>query len=440
MTTIPTKFPKVESPYHRGENDEGDYVIEGYSGEASDSGSTDDQSESDPGGPSDYVNEKFSWVFDRADEVEAIEKLDGCFTYESRVTTKENGSIQIGKIVNNELDVSVLSYNFDTGQAEYREIEEYHTYDQNTPLVTIRVSHKTHGGNNRTIVATQDHEVWTDDGWVEAGNLTEDQTVYRAGTTVGPEFDTDNMGLIASTIKSVEQGTEGWRNTSSVYDLTVESNHNYFVGGVLVHNTNMAIRIGEHENGGLSVRNVSTRMGDKSMNQVDPFGPRTNHHYIARAVQNSVRRGYTDWLADEYGEGWYFGEALGPKFQSNPHELDEHLFVPFDWVRDKLEYQSYGDYSTEFDAIRDWFRGEENGLFSLFASRMHGQDLDASRPQNGTFVEGIIFVHPDFEGRLTPGDLTTDENGRMNEIAKLRRDMFQSHADGSWPMTEYGHN
>lgn len=262
MATIPTKFPKVESPYHRGENDEGDYVIEGY-----------------PGGPSDYVNEKFSWVFDRAEEVEAIEKLDG---------------------------------------------------------------------------------------------------------------------------------------------------------------TNMAVYI-EHKHGQWSVTEVATRMGTRDMQRALPFGPRTNHHYITRAVQNSIRRGYIKLMGNAHGEGWYFGEALGPKFQSNPHELDEHLFVPFDWVRDKLEYQSYGVYSTEFDAIRDWFRGEENGLFSLFASRMHGQDLDASRPQNGTFVEGIIFVHPDFEGRLTPGDLTTDENGRMNEIAKLRRDMFDPFQRGEWPVDEYGH-
>ena len=96
--------------------------------------------------------------------------------------------------------------------------------------------------------------------------------------------------------------------------------------------TNMAIHIGEHEHGGLSVTDVATRMGDKSMNRVDPFGPRTNHHYISRAVQNAISRGYTDQLADEYGTGWFFGEAVGPKFQGNPHELDEHLFIPFEWV------------------------------------------------------------------------------------------------------------
>lgn len=264
MTDIPDRFPKVESPYHRAENDDGDYVIEGHAG-----------------GPSDYTKSKFAWVFDRAAEVEAIEKLDG---------------------------------------------------------------------------------------------------------------------------------------------------------------TNMAVHVAEHEHGGLHVDEVATRMGDKSMNRVEPFGPRTNHHYIARAVQNSVRRGYIEQVADAYGEGWFFGEAVGPKFQGNPHRLDEHLFVPFDWIRKKLAYKSYGEYPTDFESIRDWVRGEENGLFSLFASRMHGQDLDASRPQNGTFCEGLVFVHPDFEGRITPDDLTVGNDGQsVKELAKLRRDMYDGFQRDEWPMTEWGH-
>lgn len=203
--------------------------------------------------------------------------------------------------------------------------------------------------------------------------------------------------------------------------------------------TNMAIHIADHEHGGLYVDEVATRMGDKSMNRVDPFGPVTNHHYIARAVQNSIRRNYVQFLEDEYGTGWFFGEAVGPKFQGNPHELDEHLFVPFDWMRDKLEYESYGQYPTNFEAIRDWFRGEDNGLFSLFASRMHGQDLNASLPQNGTFVEGLILIHPDFEGRIRPQDIEVDDNGQATQLAKLRRDMYDGFQTDEWPMTKWGH-
>lgn len=258
---IPKRFPKVESPYRRDENSNGDYVV-------------------DPDGGFCGVKSKFEWVFDRADEVEAVEKLDG---------------------------------------------------------------------------------------------------------------------------------------------------------------TNCAVYV-EHKHGEWSVTDVATRMGNKEMQRALPFGPKTNHHYITRAVQNSVRRGYVRLVANEHGEGWFFGEAVGPKFQDNPHELDEHLFVPFDWLRDKCAYTSYGKYDTSPEAIRDWFRGEDNGLFSLFASRMHGQDLEASRPANGTFVEGIIFVAPWFEGRIRPADLTVGNGGQsVKELSKVRRDMFQPFQDDEWPLTKWGH-
>lgn len=209
--------------------------------------------------------------------------------------------------------------------------------------------------------------------------------------------------------------------------------------------TNMAVYV-EHTNGQWGVTRAATRMGNKLMNEVHPWGTNTNHAYITRAIQNSVRRGYVRLVANEYGEGWFFGEVIGPRFQGNPHELDEHLFLPFDWIRDKLAYKSYGKYDTSFEAIRDWFRGEDNGLFSLFASRMHGQDLEASRPTNGTFVEGLILIHPDFDGRIRPDDLTVgnrsdlgSEGHSVKEIAKLRRDMYEGFQNDDWPMTKWGH-
>jgi hypothetical protein len=256
MTQIPNRFPKVESPYRRAENTWGDYVV-------------------DPDGSFLGTKQKFEWVFDRAEEVEAIEKLDG---------------------------------------------------------------------------------------------------------------------------------------------------------------TNVAVAIDQFGD----VVDVATRMGDKSMNEIDVYGT-TNHHYIVRGVQNSVRRGYIEYCS-ELGDGWFFGELIGPKMQGNPHDVDEHLFVPFDWMRDKLEYKSYGKYDTSPDAIHDWFAGDENGLFSLFASRIHGQDLEASRPINGTFVEGLILITPNYDGRIHPEHLTLGNGGQsVKELAKIRRDMYQNFQNDVWPMTEYGH-
>ena len=182
-----------------------------------------------------------------------------------------------------------------------------------------------------------------------------------------------------------------------------------------LHGTNAAVLVENEE-----VVNAATRMGNREMNEVEPYGP-TNHHYITRGVQNSISRGYISDLED----GWNFGELVGPSLHGNPYELDEHLFVPFEWLRDKCSYNSYGEYSTRFDAISDWF---EDGLFSLFYSRIHGVGLDESSVTNGTFVEGIIFVHPDQDGRIRPSGIETSETVNYDSVAmplaKLRRDMF----------------
>lgn len=186
------------------------------------------------------------------------------------------------------------------------------------------------------------------------------------------------------------------------------------------------------------VVNVVTRMGDKRMQYVEPYG-RRDHQYIVRGVQNSINRGYLsdyDWIED----GWHFGELVGPKMQGNPHKLDEHLFIPFEWLRDKCEYTSYGKYNVGYDSIRDWFKGAEDGLFSLFASRIHGQDLEASLPKNGTFVEGIIFIHPNFNGQIRPSDLTLGNDGMaVKELAKVRRDMFSPYYSEDWPLSDRRH-
>lgn len=188
--------------------------------------------------------------------------------------------------------------------------------------------------------------------------------------------------------------------------------------------TNCCVRIEETEEG----RNITgyTRFGYQPMQYADPYGSR-DHQYIVRAIQNSLKRGYLDGL----GEGVHYGECVGESLgsgldSSNPHELGERLFIPFQWLVDKCHYKSWGDYPKTFDSLSYWFEEE---LFSLFHSRMHGVDLDESSVSNGTFCEGIVFVHPD---AILTDEIHVEEehtSGGMYykstpHLAKLRRDMF----------------
>lgn len=189
--------------------------------------------------------------------------------------------------------------------------------------------------------------------------------------------------------------------------------------------TSCAIKVKQSSEGTVPVA-AYTRHGTEPFQQAEAYSNNFAHRRIVRAVQNSQRRGYLTGSAD----GVHYGEAVGPDFQGNPHELDENLFIPFGWLYDKCAYNSWGNYPKDLDTISGWF---EEDLFSLFHSRMHGCDLEESSVSNGTFCEGVIFVHPDVgrRGYREDGIIPDEEqlSGGMYRkvhphLAKLRRDMF----------------
>ena len=86
--------------------------------------------------------------------------------------------------------------------------------------------------------------------------------------------------------------------------------------------------------------------------------------WIFEAVANTDTTGWPD--------GEHPAEALGPRIQGNPLELDSHVCVPFD-----LSVPTYDDMPRTFDGLRQAL-GELESRF---------------RP--GTVAEGIVFHHPD---------------------------------------------
>lgn len=198
-----------------------------------------------------------------------------------------------------------------------------------------------------------------------------------------------------------------------------------------LHGTNCAVDVTTTEQG-IEIE-PWTRHGDGPMNRVNAYDTRPTFHDLSRAFQNSLRRGYLDDL----DEGVHYGEVVGPDFHGNEHDLDENLFISFEWLMDKCAYKSWGDYPKTLDSIRDWFSTD---LFSLFYARMHGTNLDTASVRNGTFCEGVIFVDMSVENPYST-TLPTEEHHLSNgnyrkaapHLAKLRRDMFDGYASGDWP-------
>lgn len=151
------------------------------------------------------------------------------------------------------------------------------------------------------------------------------------------------------------------------------------------------------ENG--TVESVYSRTSSNSDDDITYISPFTRTHgYIIKGVLNALSRG---WLDDLDTSQQHYGELIGPKVNGNPYELEEHLFVPFEYLHQKVHYKSWGDYPKTYEVISEWFK---NDLIPLFYARIHNCDFK-DIPEDA-FVEGIVFTH---------------EDGRR---AKLRRDMF----------------
>lgn len=119
-----------------------------------------------------------------------------------------------------------------------------------------------------------------------------------------------------------------------------------------------------------------------------------NKIHITEAVLNSYGKGHL-----HLPDGQHFGEAIGPKINGNPYNLQTHLWLPFDtYCKDHLAYKSWGKYPKDFETMQKWIVDD---LMPLYSYRINGREWSGKH-----FVEGVVFYHPD---------------GRMS---KLRKDMF----------------
>lgn len=123
-----------------------------------------------------------------------------------------------------------------------------------------------------------------------------------------------------------------------------------------------------------------------------PCGTLDVNHYM-EGVRHSYNKGYFSLRS-----GQHFGELVGPKLQRDPLGVGQHVWYPFEYLKEKATYRSFHKYEKNFANLSSWF---QNDIFSLMYARLHAGVK--TRP------EGVVFWHPD---------------GRM---AKLRLDMFEWH-------------
>jgi recombination protein RecA len=101
---------------------------------------------------------------------EKIGVMFGCMSWGTRVTLADGTQEKIGKIVNQRLDVEVLSYDPETGQLVPRRIVNWFNNGRADQFLQFTVEKS--GGNGRAqFAATENHLIRTMGGWRPAGEL-----------------------------------------------------------------------------------------------------------------------------------------------------------------------------------------------------------------------------------------------------------------------------
>jgi recombination protein RecA len=110
---------------------------------------------------------------------EKIGVMFGCMSYGTRIALADGSQEKIGKIVNQRMDVEVLSYDPATGQVIPRKIVNWFNNGRAERFLQFTVAKS--GGNGRSqFAATENHLIRTPGGWRPAGELIKGDRVLAA--------------------------------------------------------------------------------------------------------------------------------------------------------------------------------------------------------------------------------------------------------------------
>jgi hypothetical protein len=136
----------------------------------------------------------------------------GCNSFAAgTLITTDLGLVNIEDIV---IGDNVFTYNEQTGLKEYKAVTHLISEEKLKETLLIELS------DGREIESTAGHLIYIESEWIAAEDINVGQPLFTLGESV----------VVSRIVKSSDK--------VKVYNLTVEGNHNYFVGenGVLVHN------------------------------------------------------------------------------------------------------------------------------------------------------------------------------------------------------------
>lgn len=154
-----------------------------------------------------------------------------CFIGETKVLLADGTSIPIREIVENKLDVEVLSFDKETGKVAPNKVIGWKDNGFVPRGLLVKVKYKAYGNADPVcdFTCTKSHSIWTMNGMVAAGDL-------KAGSKIFVNFPCrDENGVIKNRLLVTDvvdvEPSDLTAESVRVFDLTVENNHTYFVVG-----------------------------------------------------------------------------------------------------------------------------------------------------------------------------------------------------------------
>lgn len=102
--------------------------------------------------------------------------LDECFVYDTPILLADDTTKCIGDIVNEHKPIQVLSYDFDNNCIVPAEVTDFKKIPLQKQLLELETT------DGRILRCTEDHKFYTKRGWVEAKNLTNEDTIAETVT------------------------------------------------------------------------------------------------------------------------------------------------------------------------------------------------------------------------------------------------------------------
>jgi len=128
--------------------------------------------------------------------------LDECFTYNTMVTT-EMGKLPIGKIVDDDMDVKILSYNLETNKLEYKKINRWVSKKTKNTLLRIKLH------NDIFIDCTPNHKIYVKNrGYVKAEEIRENDDLCYLSERINEKTNVQGGSVLFENVCEQRHGDE----------------------------------------------------------------------------------------------------------------------------------------------------------------------------------------------------------------------------------------